>query len=193
MSIDPNSLITLLNVADISSSMHYYGINVRHLGLVRKNLTKPAFRDFLLLQIISRVMKNILRSDMRSLRSNSLGSPTDMPLRNLVLQTYKKIHPYRHDIKDDKLKVLVKEYWAKVFSETLDQYEDCFSAEEIEEILTTSLHDFVRARLDFRALLYLFFKFGQIQISDNAMKQMLTPTMKDGVCLKQNFRLVVLD
>ncbi len=53
-----------------SKHMHRWGINMRHLGLVRNHLLKRSTKDIndaCLVEIISRVLKNLLRSDYRML------------------------------------------------------------------------------------------------------------------------------
>ena len=192
MKLDSSVLTTLLDVADMSATVHYYGINVRHLGLVRSHTTSIPIRDFLLVQIITRVMKNILRADMRKLMTHSLGSPTDVPLRDLVLKTYTKLHPFRHPIKSAEKQKMV-EYWDIVYSKTQEQFEGCFSKHEHNEISEIGLHSFIQTRVDFRTILYLFFKFSQVEISCTAMEQLLAPRMKDDVCVKEDFRLVRAD
>ena len=87
------AIIGILDASDLSSTVHYYGINVRHIGRIRSLLTVDSYRCFLLINILARTMKNILRNDMRVLMSKSLGSPSDIPFRDLVLSTYRKIVP----------------------------------------------------------------------------------------------------
>lgn len=186
-------LCTILDAADMTSTVHYYGINVRHLGLIRSHVSKQNFRDFLLIQCLSRTMKNILRQDMRNLMKTSLGSPTDMPLRDLVLSTFKKIHPFNHVIYDKKITRSISDYWKLVFEKTKEQFENCFSDEEINEISSTGLHTFVQQRVDMRAIIYLFFKFGQVELKCDAIDQLMEPTFKEDVCVRQEFRLVRSD
>mmetsp|Transcript_23379 Transcript_23379/g.29801 ORF Transcript_23379/g.29801 Transcript_23379/m.29801 type:complete len:792 (-) Transcript_23379:13-2388(-) len=193
MKMQAEQLKTLLEVADMTSTLHYYGINVRHLGLIRKHTTVPRFRDFLLIHCITRAMKNIMRCEMRNLMTESLGSPTDMPLRDLVLSTYQRVHPYGHVVKDLEKRKSISEYWKLVYEKTCEQFEGCFSTEEAEEIERAGLHSFVNKRADFRAILYLFFKFAQVELSASAMQQLMTPIMKDDMCLRQEFRLVRSD
>lgn len=187
MSMDRNNLITLLSVADMSEAVHYYGINVRHLGLIRSHLKKKNFRDFMLLQILSRVMKNILREDMRKIMKKSKGSPTDLPLRDLVLKTYYNI------LSTDTNSNEIKKYWKKVYKTALEQYEYCFTNNEIQEIDKLGLYQFSKERIDFRTLLYLFFKFARVKLSETALCQMLVPTIKDGILIDSSFKLVRSD
>jgi len=190
MTLDAKVITTLLNVADMSALVHYYGINVRHLGRIRSHLKKPEFRDFMLLQITARVMKNILREDMREIMKNSLGSPTDMPLRDLVLDTYSKIYSHcNHTANIEN----TDDYWNEIYVKTEQQFEGCYSDEEKEEINTNGLHNFLKERLDFRPLLYLFFKYSQVQLKDNVLEQLLEPKMVDGVCVRSHFSLVRAD
>ena len=193
MSMESVTLVNLLNVADMSALVHYYGINVRHLGLVRSYTQKSAFRDFLLIQIMARVMKNIFREDMRIIMKNSMGSPTDMPLRNLVLETYNKIHPYKRELSNPIAIAAKKEYWEEVYIKTIEQFEGCFSEEEMNIITNCGLHQYLKNLIDFRPLLYLFFKFAQVQLTDAAKEQMLKPSIRNSIQVKSDFRLVRSD
>eukprot|EP00339_Tiarina_fusa_P009094 CAMPEP_0117059300 /NCGR_PEP_ID=MMETSP0472-20121206/41186_1 /TAXON_ID=693140 ORGANISM="Tiarina fusus, Strain LIS" /NCGR_SAMPLE_ID=MMETSP0472 /ASSEMBLY_ACC=CAM_ASM_000603 /LENGTH=779 /DNA_ID=CAMNT_0004776943 /DNA_START=40 /DNA_END=2379 /DNA_ORIENTATION=+ len=193
MRLSGERIAAILEVADISSTVHYYGINVRHLGLIRKHTTSAPFRDFLLVQCITRAMKNIMRGDMRNIMTTSLGSPTDMPLRDLVLSTYRKIHPFNHIVRDEERRISIAEYWKLVFEKTCEQFEGCFDSQEEEEIKNSGFHSFVKKRVDYRAVLYLFFKFAQVKLTESAKKQLMMSTMRDDYCLLQEFRLVRSD
>ena len=49
----------------LTSYVHQAGINIRHLGLVRRRVVSPQWRGVLLAEMIARVMKNSLRARFR--------------------------------------------------------------------------------------------------------------------------------
>lgn len=50
--------------------LHRHGINIRYLGLIRSHLTSNSIRKLLLTEIISRVIKNNIKSKMREIKSS---------------------------------------------------------------------------------------------------------------------------
>merc|ERR1712137_378431 len=99
-----------------------YGINVRHLGLIRSHTTSDKYRDFLLAHIIARSMKNVMRADMREVMRTNKGSPTDVPLRDLVLNTYRKIRPFGHRVETEELRKESRAYWNNIFTVAMEQF-----------------------------------------------------------------------
>jgi len=193
MSTDGSCIPTLLGHTQISPIVHFYGINVRHLGLIRSHTTSDKYRDFLLAHIIARSMKNVMRADMREVMRTNKGSPTDVPLRDLVLNTYRKIRPFGHRVETEELRKESRAYWNNIFTVAKEQFPGTFSVDEENEIDTKGLHFFLRIRVDFRVILYLFFSLAQIRLSASAMNQLLTATISEDICHMNEFHLVRSD
>lgn len=193
MSTEGGCIPALLDHTQISPVVHFYGINVRHLGLIRSHTTSDKYRDFLLAQIVARAMKNVMRADMREVMRTNKGSPTDIPLRDLVLNTYRKIRPFGHRVDSDALRRESKAYWDNIFTVAKEQFPGTFTKEEEAEIDRRGLHFFLRLRVDFRVILYLFFTLAQIRLSTSAMNQLLKATVSDNVCHMSEFHLVRSD
>lgn len=65
--------------------LHRDGVNLRHLGRVRRFMTRRSARDLVLVECIARTAKCHLRALLRTISRNS-GIPTDDPYRQITLQ-----------------------------------------------------------------------------------------------------------
>jgi ubiquitin-protein ligase len=80
-------------LADITELAHREGINVRYLGLVRSHLRNPVLRNYALMELIARVIKNKLNEDLRKAattgQSKNRGAENYFPIAlkffNLIL------------------------------------------------------------------------------------------------------------
>lgn len=65
--------------------LHREGINVRHLGRVRTKVTSEKWRNALLIEILTRVIKNTIREKLRS-QMEQLKHPGLVPYRQAILE-----------------------------------------------------------------------------------------------------------
>jgi hypothetical protein len=61
---------TTATIEHLMAEMHRNGINFRYLGLLRTKITCTELRSFLLTEIVARVLKNLVRKEMRKLQTS---------------------------------------------------------------------------------------------------------------------------
>jgi len=69
----------------LTETIHSKGINCRYLGLIRRHLENEKFKTIILIDIVSRVIKNNLRLKLR-LKMKRLRKPLEEPYRRLVIK-----------------------------------------------------------------------------------------------------------
>ena len=79
--------VASISVASLSFSdvAHSFGVNCRHLGLVRSHLRDPTSRQHASIELIARTLKNMLRAQLRkALSSTSLRENSESTLRKVA-------------------------------------------------------------------------------------------------------------
>jgi len=86
------------NPGVLTELIHREGINCRYLGMVRQHVSKSMIqlRNFLLMEMIARTIKNQLREQMRNLVRNKFD-PVDDPFSTLVLEHFNKVLQWHND------------------------------------------------------------------------------------------------
>jgi len=75
---------TPVTFEELSQMMHKRGINIRHMGRVRKLVTVPHLRSFLLTDLVARVCKNDLRHRLRMMLKTNAASKPDVVRKEVV-------------------------------------------------------------------------------------------------------------
>ena len=79
--------VTPVNHNELANLMHRHGINIRFMGMVRKLLTRPHLKSFLLTDMVSRVVKEKLRGELRVW----VGFKASEARRRLVVDYFNKV------------------------------------------------------------------------------------------------------
>jgi hypothetical protein len=81
-------------LATLTEQLHRHGINCRYLGRVRSHCKTEAARQVILVEIVARVVKNLLRERLRVL-STKLTVPGEMPYRLCIVSLLNTVlgHP----------------------------------------------------------------------------------------------------
>ncbi len=83
--------------AGISSLLHKFGINVRHIGLLRTHVMHPHIRFVLFLEMVARTSKNLLRQALRN-RLQAMGDDTSPhQLKQVVVHFLNQLTGSAHD------------------------------------------------------------------------------------------------
>eukprot|EP01091_Cochliopodium_minus_P008773 TRINITY_DN2044_c1_g2_i1.p1 TRINITY_DN2044_c1_g2~~TRINITY_DN2044_c1_g2_i1.p1 ORF type:complete len:1208 (-),score=324.64 TRINITY_DN2044_c1_g2_i1:36-3659(-) len=112
----PNKMIKeSVKAINVSSILHSFGLNVRHLGRVRKFLKPNRLntRALLLENAVARVIKNIMNKRMRQLMGE-LKYPCDEPFKVLIAEFLNIITML------DKDKAKVKKFWDQTLMKRLN-------------------------------------------------------------------------
>jgi hypothetical protein len=83
-------------LAVLTEQLHRRGINCRYLGRVRSHCKAEAARDIILVEVVARVVKNLLRERLRVL-STKLAVPGEMPYRLCIVSLLNTVlgHPQK--------------------------------------------------------------------------------------------------
>lgn len=65
--------------------VRFHGVNLRHLGRLRRCMTSEPHRKLVLSNCVGRVIKNMIHAEMRSTMQTMMGTPTDLPFRRVVV------------------------------------------------------------------------------------------------------------
>lgn len=131
----------------VSEQLHRRGINIRYLGLLRKHTAHNDVRTFLLIEIFSRVIKNLLRLLLRE-KMKLLRVPLEEPYRRLVIE-YLNLLFGESDRSD--------EYWNTVIRKNVQaNFPDALTAEEASDnfFLKPTLTFFSAEDVDGKYLLF---------------------------------------
>ena len=105
----------------LTEELHRRGINCRYLGRVRSHCLTEAARNVLLVEIVARVVKNILRERLRVL-SRTLRVPGEMPYRKAIVGLLNMVlgHPPAQS----------QAFWRELLVEIQVQFQQALSAAE---------------------------------------------------------------
>ena len=75
-------------LSNLCEIIHREGINIRYLGLIRLHCKKPTIKKYIFVEMISRIVKNILRSRMRLSMKSSNGIQRRTELHSIVIDMF---------------------------------------------------------------------------------------------------------
>eukprot|EP01132_Coremiostelium_polycephalum_P000614 gene614-763_t len=130
--------------SQLTEIIHREGVNIRYLGYIRNYITEPQLKRILLTEIVARVLKNIMREELRekmkllkSLEADSYIQVV-MDFFNIVLGEPKKLH---------------ERLWLSILkNEILLRFDNSLSIEEREE------------NFDIRNSIDIYYVFVRIQM-----------------------------
>ena len=115
-------LVEVLKKYDLTTMIHYEGINVRHLGRLRAATSSSQHREFILTHCICRVIKNIIRTEMRETTRLLRGSPSEVPFRRLLVEYFTKVFAQGAESSS---------FWETIREKIQEKFVNCLSQEEI--------------------------------------------------------------
>lgn len=80
----PNHYKLKITEEKLAEILHREGINIRHLGKIRAKVQTQRWREALLIEILARVIKNVIRENLR-LQMKELKHPGLVPYRKAIL------------------------------------------------------------------------------------------------------------
>lgn len=101
--------------------MHNSGINLRHLGLLRSSAKNIRFKSVLLDEMVARVVKNMIRFDLRQIWKKYSVLPSQAPFREIIIQHL------------NKLVSLDDGYWKEVKTQIINKFEGALVGVELED------------------------------------------------------------
>ncbi|KYR00520.1 Histidine kinase A [Tieghemostelium lacteum] len=96
----------------LTQELHRVGINCRHLGMIRRNVTCKSMRKTLLSEIMARTMKCEIMSNFRS-KMKTADTPSEEPFKEVVVSYMNKI--FKFDDKDG------KKTWPKSLKKSIEK------------------------------------------------------------------------
>lgn len=117
----PDKANAEIEIIKLSELMHREGINLRHLGLLRSRVKSYSVRQWLLTEMIARVIKDLLRGQMRT-KMREVRILSEEPFKEVVVRVFNLIlgrHKSSSSFWD-----LVKEKLKKKFKAALVPDED---------------------------------------------------------------------
>eukprot|EP00029_Vermamoeba_vermiformis_P005506 TRINITY_DN1931_c0_g1_i1.p1 TRINITY_DN1931_c0_g1~~TRINITY_DN1931_c0_g1_i1.p1 ORF type:complete len:1922 (+),score=411.10 TRINITY_DN1931_c0_g1_i1:83-5848(+) len=112
--------------------MHRHGINIRHLGLLRTFSKSKPVRKLLLLEMVARVIKDVLRSQMRNIM-REVRVLSEEPFKQIVLKTFN--YTLGRDPQSGK-------FWAIVKNRLIRKFRKALADNEISSDLHDSINMF---------------------------------------------------
>ncbi len=119
--LDPNKTAAgnsaqSLEINHTIEEMHRHGINIRHLGLLRTFSRSKPVKRLLLLEMVARVIKDVLRSQMRNIM-REVRVLSEEPFKQIVLKTFN--YTLGRDPQSAKFWAIVKNRLVRKFKKAL--------------------------------------------------------------------------
>lgn len=139
----------------------FMGINMRHLGRVRKEITSEDHRKLVLSNCVSRVIKNLIREEMRMTMKTSMGTPTDLPFRKVVVRMINIVLGRSGSLSTQFWNFEIKEHLQTMFHYVLSEEE---TAPDFD----------LRTRVDLRLVIFFLSSSLGIVFTSDAFKELMT-------------------
>eukprot|EP01102_Stenamoeba_stenopodia_P000863 TRINITY_DN10802_c0_g1_i1.p1 TRINITY_DN10802_c0_g1~~TRINITY_DN10802_c0_g1_i1.p1 ORF type:complete len:746 (-),score=191.36 TRINITY_DN10802_c0_g1_i1:135-2372(-) len=137
------------------------GLNVRHLGRVRMFTKSEIHRKLILSSCVARVLKRVIRDEMRIVMNNMMGTPTDRPFRMTVANIFNMILGHEQEKS--------AAFWyhdVKVYLKTMFHY--ILNEEE------KSIEFDLRKRIDMRAVIIETLEKSNIILTHQANSELMS-------------------
>ena len=148
-------------LATLTEQLHRHGINCRYLGRVRSHCKNEAAREVILLEIVARVVKNLLREKLRVL-STKLTVPGEMQYRLCIVSLLNHVlgHPPQESAT----------FWRELQVEIQVQFRGALAVhEQIPEHLIQ-----LRGQLSFYLLLKRLQRLAAVTLSKQSLQELKT-------------------
>ncbi len=154
----------------LTEELHRRGINCRYLGRVRARCVTEAAREVLLVEIVARVVKNLLNERLRVL-SKTLKVPGEMPYRKAIVGLLNMVlgHP----------PISSSGFWNELLVEIQVQFKQALSPAEQEPSFN------LRHRLSMYLLLKRLQRLAAVTLSKQSLQELKTSP--------KDFRVVLPD
>eukprot|EP01104_Vermistella_antarctica_P017137 TRINITY_DN6023_c0_g1_i1.p1 TRINITY_DN6023_c0_g1~~TRINITY_DN6023_c0_g1_i1.p1 ORF type:complete len:1031 (+),score=322.01 TRINITY_DN6023_c0_g1_i1:387-3479(+) len=199
----PDRLADAIDGVALRGHIQRTGLNQRHIGYVRACVKSPDHRMFILSVIVGRVVKQLIRMDMRGEVTRQCGTPSELPFKmivvkwlNILIGKYdgvggSAIEGNTAEDSDDCPRICSHSFWhTRIKEEIAWRFPTALDEEERDDGFD------LRARVDVRVALQAATSHSEFKVKSKSLRQ-LAEAMADsdngGCSMKCYFTFVVTD